>query len=175
MFTALGLFRMSDNNPEVVRILGAADAPPSTARLHMIKLSVGTDSVDGLAAWQGMRMAERITLGVDARPRHITRMTPRRGDELLPGGSIYWVIQGRIQARQPLAALEPVVSEDGIKRCALMLEPVLYRTEHRPKRPFQGWRYLKVEDAPPDTDMNPDLLDEMPADMREELARMGLL
>lgn len=158
-----------------VRVLAAADAPPSEARLHMIKLSVGTESVDGLAEWQSGRMAERVALGIDPRPRHITRMTPRRGDELLPGGSIYWVIQGRIQARQPLAALDPVTGQDGIKRCALILEPVLYRTEHRPKRPFQGWRYLKVEDAPADTDVNPDLLDEMPADMREELARMGLL
>jgi hypothetical protein len=166
---------VNKNVSSAVRVLSASEAPPSTARLHMIKLSVGTESVDGLAEWQGGRMAERLRLGIDPRPRHVTRMTPRRGDELVPGGSIYWVIQGRIQARQPLAELEPVTGQDGIKRCALILEPVLYRTEHRPKRPFQGWRYLKVEDAPADTDLRPDMLDDMPDEMREELQRMGLL
>ncbi len=166
---------MTNGTAPVVKVLSAADAPKSTARLHMIKLSVGTESVDGLAEWQAGRMAEYRALGIDPRPRHVTRMKPRRGDELLPGGSIYWVIQGRIQARQPLVELKPMTGEDGIARCALILEPVLYQTEHRPKRPFQGWRYLKVEDAPADTDVNPDLLDDMPDDMREELQRMGLL
>jgi len=166
---------MNSGDPPGIRICGASDAPPSIARLNMIKLSVGSESVDGLAAWQDARMAERMALGIDPRPRHITRMTPRRGADLLPGGSIYWVIQRRIQVRQPLVALEPVTGEDGIDRCALILEPVLYRTEHRPKRPFQGWRYLTVEDAPPDTDVSPDMLEGMPDDMREELERMGLL
>ncbi len=166
---------MSAASPPPVPVLGASDAPPSAARLHLVKLSVGSESVDGLARWQGERIAERTALGLDPRPRHVTRMTPRRGAELVPGGSIFWVIQRRIQARQPLAALEPVMGEDGIARCALILEPVLYRTTHRPKRPFQGWRYLTVEDAPSDTDTPPDMLDDMPAEMREELLRMGLL
>ena len=158
-----------------VAIRGASDAPPAAARLHLVKLSVGSESVDGLARWQGERMAERAAQGLDPRPRHVTRMTPRRRAELVPGGSIFWVIQRRIQARQPLAALEAVTGEDGIARCALILEPVLYRTEHRPRRPFQGWRYLAVEDAPPDTDVAPEMLDDMPPDMRAELSRMGLL
>jgi len=166
---------MNSGDLSGVAIRGASDAPPSAARLHMVKLSVGSESVETLAAWQGERMAERAALGIDPRPRHVTRMTPRRGEELLPGGSIYWVIQRRIQARQPLAALEPVTGEDGIARCALILEPVLYRTEQRPKRPFQGWRYLTVGDAPPDTDTTPEMLEGMPDDMREELTRMGLL
>ena len=158
-----------------VRIAGASEAPTVDTRLNLVKLSVGSEGVESLAEWQSARMAERAAAGVDSRPRHITRMTPRRGDELLPGGSIYWVIQRRIQARQPLVALEPVTGEDGISRCALILEPVLYRTEHWPKRPFQGWRYLKPKDAPPDTDMSAEMLDEMSPEMREELSRMGLL
>ncbi len=166
---------MTDTSFFSVDILGASDAPPSNARLHLIKLSVGSESVDSLAQWQGERMTERAALGLDPRPRHVTRMTPRRGEELLPGGSIFWVIQRRIQARQPLAALEPVTGGDGIARCALILEPVLYRTVHRPRRPFQGWRYLTVEDAPADTDTSPDMLADMPDDMREELERMGLI
>ena len=158
-----------------VAVRGATDAPRSTARLHLVKLSVGTESVDGLARWQSARMAERAALGIDPRPRHVTRMTPRRGAELVPGGSIYWVIQRRIQARQPLAELQPVMGEDGIARCALILEPVLYRTVHRPRRPFQGWRYLTVEDAPTDTDTSPEMMEDMSDEMREELTRMGLL
>jgi len=166
---------MPSSTPPLVPIRGASDAPPSTARLNLIKLSVGSESVDGLAEWQGARMAERLALGIDPRPRHVTRMTPKRGAELVPGGSIYWVIQRRIQARQPLVALEPVTGEDGIARCALILEPVLYRTDHHPRRPFQGWRYLTVEDAPPDTDTSAEMLADMPDEMREELTRMGLL
>lgn len=158
-----------------VRVIGAAAAPALTPRLNLIKLSVGTDSIDNLAEWQSARMAERQALGVDSRPRHVTRMTPRRADELLPGGSIYWVIRGEIQARQPLAEIEAVTGQDGINRCALIFEPFLIRTRPTPRRPFQGWRYLKVDDSPADTDADNSDLAEMPKAMRDELIRLGLL
>ncbi len=158
-----------------VRIVDAVEARAEKPRLHLIKLSVGTDSIQSLADWQSQRMRERIAQGVDPRPRHITRMTPKRGDELLPGGSIYWVIQGKILARQPLAALVPVVDEEGIKRCALMLEPFLLRTQPRPRKPFQGWRYLTTEDAPADIDSSTPTGTDMPEEMREELEKFGLL
>ena len=142
--------------------------------LNLVKLSVGSESVEGLEEWQALRRAEREAAGEDTRPRHVTRMTPKRSAELLAGGSIYWVIKRNIVARQKIVALEPVVGEDGILRCAIILDPTLVRTEHRPKRPFQGWRYLTTEDAPLDLTEEGEALAEMPGEMREALASFGI-
>lgn len=144
-------------------------------KLHLIKLSVGSESIDSLMEWQLRRSTERAAAGHDPRPRHITRMTPKRGDELLMGGSIYWVIKRNIIARQYIAALESVTGEDGINRCAIILDPNLIRTEPRPKRPFQGWRYLKPEDAPADLTEGGEVIADMPGEMREALSSFGVL
>jgi len=143
-------------------------------RLHLVKLSVGSESVETLIEWQAERCAERAAAGVDSRPRHVTRMTPKRAEELLAGGSIYWVIKRNIVGRQRIVALEPVTGEDGIARCAIILDPTIVRTDHRPKRPFQGWRYLKPEDAPDDLTEEGEILAEMPGSMREALSSFGV-
>ena len=67
--------------------------------IHMIKLSVGSLSIQTLAEWQQSVAARRGGEGLPAYADHITRMTPKRKDELLAGGSIYWVIKGIIQCR----------------------------------------------------------------------------
>ncbi|NOR62671.1 MAG: DUF1489 family protein [Rhodobacteraceae bacterium] len=109
------------------------------AKLHLIKLSVGSESVDTQAEWQRARLDEL---------RHITRMWPRREAELLEGGSIFWVIKGVVQSCQKIIRLDEVIGEDGIRRCGIVLDPQLFHTHPQPRRPFQGWRYLKPEDAP---------------------------
>ncbi len=118
--------------------------------LHMIKLCVGVDTVDDLIAWQKKRSTDRRAAGLDPRPRHVTRMWPHRDDEVLDGGSLYWVIRGAVLARQQIQALEEVTDEDGIRRCAIVMSPDIVQVEARPRRPFQGWRYLTDADAPPD-------------------------
>ena len=118
--------------------------------LHLVKLCVGADSIDDLATWQARRIAERRAAGLDPRPRHVTRMWPRRADEILRGGSLYWVIQGYVAVRQAVEAFDEVVREDGVRRCAIVLSPDLVRVAARPRAPFQGWRYLAAKDAPPD-------------------------
>lgn len=129
--------------------------------LHLIKLSVGSESVASLAKWQALRKAQ----GKDGLPRHVTRMWPRRETELLDGGSIYWVIRGFISARQRIVRLDEVIRSDGIRRCAIVLDPELVSTAVTPRRPFQGWRYLRAADAPvdltqedSDADLSPRLL-----------------
>jgi hypothetical protein len=122
----------------------------AAAKLHLVKLCVGVERVEELARWQEKRAAERRSAGEDDRPRHVTRMWPRRADELLAGGSLYWVMKGVILARQPIAALEETDLGDGVTRCAIVLSPELIRTVPAPRRPFQGWRYLKPGDAPAD-------------------------
>lgn len=120
------------------------------ATLHLLKLCVGADGVDDLVEWQAHRSAEARAAGQDPRPVHVTRMRPRREAELLDGGSLYWVIKGMVLARQRVLALEPQRGADGIERCAIRLDPEVVRTLPQPRRAFQGWRYLRAEDAPAD-------------------------
>lgn len=139
--------------------------------ISLVKLSAGTDSVDDLAAWQASRRAK----GPDGLPRHVTRMWPKREAELLDGGSVYWVIKGLIQCRQRLLRLDAVDGADGIRRCALVLEPELLRTRPAPRRPFQGWRYLPAEDAPADLSRHRAQEDALPPALNAALAEIGVI
>lgn len=142
--------------------------------LHLLKLCVGADTVADLADWQAERSAVQARSGLDPRPVHVTRMWPRRAGELLDGGSLYWVIRGVLCLRQRIAALEPV-EEDGVRRCAIVLDPMLVRTHPRPCRPFQGWRYLTAGDAPADLDGGgEDGRGDLPPHLRLALAELGL-
>lgn len=142
-----------------------------TATVHLIKLSVGSDSVEQIEDWQRNRSKQRIK----GHYFHLTRMWPKRETELLAGGSIYWVIKGSVQARQRILALEEVIGDDGIRRCAIVLDPALIRTATAIKRPFQGWRYLKPEDAPPDLGAARQNDDALPPALAGALSEIGVL
>lgn len=114
--------------------------------VHLIKLCVGAEKVEDLARWQ----ANPRALGPDGLPRHVTRMWPKRAEEVLNGGSLYWVFKGAVLARQRILRLDEVEGGDGILRCGIVLDPEIIRTAAATKRPFQGWRYLAPGDAPPD-------------------------
>ena len=111
----------------------------------------------------------------DGCPRHVTRMWPKREAEILNGGSIYWVIKGVIQCRQRILRLDEVRGEDGIRRCAIVLNPEVHRTQTALKRPFQGWRYLKPEDTPADLPKGREQDDALPDDLNRALAEIGVL
>ena len=106
---------------------------------------------------------------------HITRMWPKREKELLDGGSIYWVIKGAIQLRQRLIGFDEIIGADCIRRCGFKLDPELIPTTKALRRPFQGWRYLKSEDSPSDLSTNREAYDDLPEDMQQTLARLGVL
>ena len=139
--------------------------------IHMVKLSVGTESIEGLMRWLAMARAQ----GPDGAPRHVTRMWPKQESALLNGGSIFWVIKGFIQCRQRIMRLNEVIGQDEIRRCAIVLDPELVHTTTAIKRPFQGWRYLKPDDAP--IDLSPDRKDEdhLPVELAGALADIGIL
>ena len=139
--------------------------------VHLVKLSVGSESVESLTEWQNTGQSH----GPDGLPRHITRMWPRREAELLDGGSIYWVIQGMVQCRQRIVRLDEVIGQDGIRRCAIVLYPELIRTSIAPKRPFQGWRYLNPSDAPVDLPKARQSEDVIPAELSAALADIGVI
>ncbi|WP_170364871.1 DUF1489 family protein [Ruegeria arenilitoris] len=139
--------------------------------INLVKLSVGSESVDSLIAWQDS-YRRRFADGL---PRHITRMWPKRDAEILNGGSIFWVIKGVIQCRQRILRLDEVTGEDGIRRCAIVLDPQVHRTQGAQKRPFQGWRYLKPEDSPADLPESRAQDDALPEDLNRALAEIGVL
>lgn len=143
--------------------------------LHLVKLCVGVDDLGQLVEWQKRRLAQMKAEGDLAGLRHRTRQMPRRREELLDGGSLYWVIKGVIQARQRITDLRAVRGEDGISRCDIMLDSQLVATRPNPRRAFQGWRYLDGEDAPADIDLASAGLEEMPQKMKAELLDLGLI
>lgn len=136
--------------------------------LHLVKLCVGASSIDDLRNWLKDVRAGRDTLD------HTTRMFPKRGDEILAGGSLYWVIGGLILCRQPIADLVPVKGDDGIERCRIDFKAKIVPVEPQPRRAFQGWRYLEADDAPRDI-ARAALSAQIPEKMRRDLAELCLL
>ncbi|URK19172.1 DUF1489 domain-containing protein [Thalassospira sp. GO-4] len=136
--------------------------------LHIIKLSVGTETPEGLREWQTWFQSAY------GRVFHTTRMTPKRRDEILNGGSIYWVFKGAIRCRQRVIDLEEFTNEEGVKYCRIVLDPELIDTRPYPHRAFQGWRYLTEDKCPPD-DKQGGGSEALPDDMADELRDLGLI
>lgn len=137
--------------------------------LHLKKLSVGSTSIDGLREWHEELIATRKQI------IHVTRSFPRRSAEILPGGSIYWVIKGKMCARQLIEEFVEVEREDGKTYCGIVMRPGLIPVLEKRHRPFQGWRYLEAADAPPDLPSGDNPEETMPTEMAEELRHLGLL
>lgn len=140
------------------------------AHLNIIKLCVGAESVEDLVEWQACHLKD----WAPGTAEHVTRMWPKRADEILAGGSLYWVIKGVVLARQRILALEERRGADGIARCALVLDTEVVRTEAAPRRPFQGWRYLDPADTPRDLPKGRAREDKLPPAMAQALAEIGL-
>ena len=136
--------------------------------LNLIKLAVGAEDIADLRQWQRRRKKER---GFSA---FYTRNTPRRAEELLDGGSIYWVIKGYVRVRQLLKGFTSTVDDEGQPLCVVRYDMRLVPTVAMPKRPFQGWRYLEGKDAPPDWKGSKGSA-ELPPKLLEELRSLGLL
>ena len=145
--------------------------------LHIVKLCVGATFIDDLAEWQKGRLAAQKAAGIKPqRLFHTTFQAPKRQADVLDGGSLYWVIKGLVSVRQRLIGFDEGHKDDGKPCCLLLLDKALIPVRPTPRRPFQGWRYLDADDAPPDLRGNArDTMAEMPPAMRKELAGLGLL
>jgi hypothetical protein len=140
--------------------------------LHLIKLCVGPKDVAALATLQ----AERLR--TDPPLRAWTRMFPKRIAEITDGGSIFWVIGGFVRVRQRILGLREEAWDDGTPCAALLLHPDLVAVEARPMKPFQGWRYLRPEEAPADVARGRPAargLDRLPPGLRRDLAELCLI
>ena len=130
----------------------------------MIKLCVGCDTVEELLAW-------RARNGQDGGPWILrTRMTPKRGAEMVDGGSIYRVFKGVILCRQKILAVN-TVGEGVTARCEITLDEQVVRVAPTPRRAFQGWRYLEPKDAPPDLDV--EAFGDVPETLARQLREVG--
>ena len=143
--------------------------------VHLVKLCVGVDTVQDLRDWQAARLRSLAAAGEPAELRHRTRQTPRRRDDILAGGSLYWVIKGLVLVRQRILDLTPATKDDGTACCGIVLDADLVTTRPQPRRAFQGWRYLELADAPPDLRLSEGANDGMPPGMREALRELRLI
>jgi hypothetical protein len=143
--------------------------------VNLVKLCVGITNVDELERLQSMRREQYAKSGMAPVNMHVTRNRPKRVEEILNNGSLYWVMRRQIRVRQKIIRIDYVEDLEGKKRCGLVLDQKLVRTEMRNYRPFQGWRYLEQSDVPPDLTPTSPGSDDMPPEMEEELRSLGLL
>ncbi len=139
--------------------------------LHLTKLAVGVRDLEHLRELQAIRLELHPPL------RHRTRNFPRRKEEVVNGGSMYWVIGGSMLARQRILDIVEDHWDDNSACTALILDPTLVPLEGRPTKPFQGWRYLMADDAPSDRKGPGRIngIEALPVALRRELTSLCLL
>ena len=143
--------------------------------VNLIKLCVGVESLDDLKMRCRARLDAKKAAGEPIEIIHTTRIGPKRRDELLDGGSLYWVIKGYVLARQPIKALRERRCDDGITRCDIVLMPKVVPVMPMRKRAFQGWRYLDPASAPEDLNVTSAEFRNLSPSMRAELRELGLI
>ena len=78
-----------------------------------------------------------------------------------------------VLARQRIIRQDEVDRGDGVRRCGIVLDPDVVRTEGVPKRPYQGWRYLDGKNAPRDLARGR-ANDDLPPQLMAALAEIGV-
>ena len=144
--------------------------------VHLIKLCVGVETVQELADWQAERLKRLKRERKQVELCHRTLQTPRRRDEVLDGGSLYWVIKGFVLVRQRVLDLRPDTKDDGTACCGIVLEPQLGR-HARPSRaaPSRAGAISRLPTRRATSGTCEDAADDMPRAMREELRELRLI
>ncbi len=147
--------------------------------LNLLRLCVGCESIEHLRQWQTSPLRDPLPAPYGDCVFTVTSMVPKRVKELCDGGSLYWVIKGRIAVRQSFVAIDSVQDEVGRSAARLILKREWVETVPTPCRPFQGWRYLDPERAPPDLagafGSDPGGASALPPEMIKELKDLGLI
>lgn len=136
----------------------------SKETVHIIKMAPGLRELKQLELWFDQRFSGPFAFVS-------TKSCPTRKEEILNGGSLYWVFGTQILARQEIVDFD----KSGINgRCVFRVKRDLIPVSPTPKRPFQGWRYLRPEEAPMDVTQGRERED-IPDDINAALARLGLI
>ena len=140
---------------------------------HIIKLVAGIDNLDDFYAIQQMEIIDYH--GQLAVPCW-TRYKPKQAEDILrDGGSIYRVLKNRIQCRHKILGFEMVETTHNGTRCMIVQSAEMIQTVSTPRRPFQGWRYLKPTDIPRDIGPYiPGTKNSIPPEMEQDLKDAGL-
>ncbi|NQY82817.1 MAG: DUF1489 domain-containing protein [Alphaproteobacteria bacterium] len=131
--------------------------------LHLKKLCVGVESSQHLREWQAQRRKQV----------HVTRNFPRRAEEIIAQGSLYWIIKGRFSLRQKIIDLQDFTYGNNKRCCRIVMDDTLVSVRGDRHRPFQGWRYLEVENVPPDAHID-DTGEMVPEDVSAMLDQLGI-
>ena len=142
--------------------------------VHLLRMAVRVESISHLKRIQNERLRERVKQG-ESGLYTFTRNIPKRVDNLIDGGSIYWIIKKYIRARQRILGVERHVNGEGRPYCAIQIDPDPIQVVARRQKAFQGWRYLKPEDIPLDLKISERQVTDMPTEMADELRELGLI
>lgn len=138
--------------------------------VHLVKLAVGVPSLEAFEA----RVEGRREAGEGMQVW--TRSLPKRAEDVVRSGSLYWVVAGLVAARQRVLAIEEDSYDDGSRCARIEVEPALVRVAPLRMRPFQGWRYLDPAKAPPDLHQAEATgLDRLPPEVLRQLRELCLL
>ena len=132
--------------------------------VYLKKLAVGVKSLENLIERQ------KLIIETYGDLLHFTRNRPKRVDELIDGGSIYWIVNRKVSVRQLILDVKSLDREDGKKSTGIVLQNKLIRVRPVPMRPFQGWRYYQTSDVPPDIDD-----DNFSDENNVELSKLGFI
>jgi hypothetical protein len=139
-----------------------AAKPIAVPKLHLTKVAFGCRTIQALEK----RVAARAREG---EVRVVTRMRPKRADELI-GGSIHWIVKHRLVGRQEILRFED--RKDG--RIDIVVSAALELFPPYPKRAHQGWRYLEPANAPGE-EGDESGLSELPPLLYTRLANLALI
>jgi|TARA_B100001540_G_scaffold146382_1_gene129838 hypothetical protein len=132
--------------------------------VHLKKLAVGISSIENLKDRQS------FIFDTYGEIINFTRNKPKRVDELIEGGSLYWIINRKVFVRQKILEIKSFVLEDGKKSAGIVLQNKLIRVRPVSMKPFQGWRYYQKSDVPPDIDD-----DNFSDENNVELSKLGFI
>ena len=132
------------------------------SKLHLTKVAFGCRTIEALEK----RIAGRAASG---EVRVVTRMRPKRADELV-GGSLYWIVRHRLVGCQQILRFDD--RNDG--RIDIVCSAELTLISPSPKRAHQGWRYLD-DDSAPSSEGDGSGIAELPPRLYGKLATLALV